>query len=365
MSRLGLLALPPVAALLLAAVPSDRPAVACCPAGPRGQPVVNADQTVILLWDAATKTQHFIRKAAFKSDADDFGFLIPSPAQPELAESGNEAFPTLQKLTEPEVIQRPRPRSGGGCGCGDEKKASHAAGAARATPDPVRVLDRKLVAGFNAAVLEATSADALTAWLKDNGYAYSPEIAAWAKPYIEQGWKVTALKVAKGTDDKAGKDVAASALRLSFKTDRPLFPYREPDPSSAATQLGATSRLLRIYFLADGRYKGELKDVAWTGNVAWAGKVAAPDREKVLGMLGLPATSGPADWYLTEFEHRWPYRAAPADVYFSPDAVRGDVRREPIVEYTWAPGRPDGSAFLIVAALVLVPLVSRVRRWVA
>ena len=65
---------------------------ACCPAPPRGKPVVNADQTVIILWDAANKMQHFIRQASFKSDADDFGFLVPSPSEPELDESGNEAF---------------------------------------------------------------------------------------------------------------------------------------------------------------------------------------------------------------------------------------------------------------------------------
>jgi len=59
---------------------------------------VNADQTVVIIWDAARKMQHFIRKASFKSDTDDFGFLIPTPAQPELEESGNEAFPYLSGL---------------------------------------------------------------------------------------------------------------------------------------------------------------------------------------------------------------------------------------------------------------------------
>src|SRR5580765_842326 len=45
----------------LASIPAD----ACCPAGPKGKPVVNADQTVVILWDAANKTQHFIRQASF------------------------------------------------------------------------------------------------------------------------------------------------------------------------------------------------------------------------------------------------------------------------------------------------------------
>src|SRR5205814_1847628 len=117
------LVLPFAAACLLAGhVPPPSPA--CCPAPPSGKPVVNADQTVVILWDAASKTQHFIRRASFKSDADDFGFLIPSPTQPDLNESGNDAFPYLQKLTEPEVQVVKRPSGGGGCGCGAPRGAA-------------------------------------------------------------------------------------------------------------------------------------------------------------------------------------------------------------------------------------------------
>src|SRR4051794_11845205 len=42
--------------------------LACCPAPPSGRPVVNADQTVVIVWDAATKTEHFIRRASFKAE---------------------------------------------------------------------------------------------------------------------------------------------------------------------------------------------------------------------------------------------------------------------------------------------------------
>ena len=70
-----------MAGLLSSSRPSDREhypqtSFACAPA-PSGKLVVNADQTVIIIWDAANNTQHFIRKASFKSEADDFGFLIP------------------------------------------------------------------------------------------------------------------------------------------------------------------------------------------------------------------------------------------------------------------------------------------------
>jgi hypothetical protein len=337
---------------------SAPPSPACCPAGPSGKPVVNADQTVILLWDAATKTQHFIRKATFQSEADDFGFLVPSPAVPELEESGSEAFPYLQKLTEPETQQVPRP-SNVGCGCGATMLAPMAA----AGKADVAVVAEKEVAGFHAVVLETKSADALVKWLKERGYAFSPEVAAWAKPYVEAGWMITALKVAKPKDDAERKNVAAASLRMSFKTDRPLFPYREPDPKDAAKALGAKHRLLRIYFVAEARYRGELtKDEEWTGKVAWAGKLTDGDRKKALELLKLPETTGPAAWWLTEFEDDWAYRAAPADVTFARDADQSDVRRPPIRVYVSLPWPTDVTAYAL-AAMVLVPaLVRRVRR---
>jgi hypothetical protein len=345
-------------AAALLACPLSPPAPACCPAPPSGKPVVNADQTVILLWDPSTKTEHFVRQASFKSDADDFGFLIPSPAKPELAESGDEAFPFLRKLTEPEVRKAPAGGGNIGCGCGAAAPKAAPAGLAKVT-----VLEEKRVAGFNASVLEANDADGLVGWLKDHGYAYSPEVKAWAAPYVEAGWKVTALKVAKGKEAAADKTVGAASLRLSFKADRPLFPYREPDPSRQAAQLGASHRLLRIYFLADARYQGGLtKEVPWTGKVAWSGKVSPEDRTRLLGGLKLPQTTGPAELWLTEFEDDWSYRAAPADVYFARDTDQAPVRRPPVYARASSPWPTDVAGYALAAALVVPPVVRRVRR---
>lgn len=169
---LGLSLVPSILALICLATPTP----ACCPAPPSGKPVVNADQTVIILWDPATKTEHFIRQASFKSEADNFGFLVPTPTQPELNESGNTAFPYLQKLTEPETRKMSRPSGGMGCGCGELLSGKSAGG--RSARPAVRVLEEKYVAGFRAVVLESDSADALINWLKVNGYAFSPEVEA-------------------------------------------------------------------------------------------------------------------------------------------------------------------------------------------
>lgn len=343
----------------LVALSSSRPMPACCPAPPSGKPVVNADQTVVLIWDSATKTQHFIRRASFQSEADDFGFVVSTPTQPELNESGNDAFPYLQKITEPERQKRHRPSGSIGCGC----SAGVVREAKSAAPPPVRVLQEKVVAGFNAVVLEADTADALVHWLKTNGYAFSPEIQAWAKPYVDARWKFTALKVAKAADEKDAKSVSATALRLTFKTDRPLFPYREPNPEKAAAALGVRNRLLRIYFISDTKYEGDFSgNRGWTGRIVWAGQLQDKQRLATLELLHLPPNTSPAEWWLTEFEDEWPYRDAPGDVYFSQSNDQDPVQRPPIIEYVSAPWPTDGMAYVLALAVVFPPLLRRLRR---
>lgn len=344
-------------AIMTFALFAARPARACCPAPPSGKPVVNADQTVVLVWDAKNKTEHFIRRATFKSDADDFGFLVPSPAQPELAESGDDAFPLFAKLTAPREIHQARPTEG--CnGCTRSRSAPIAAAAA---PKSVTVLEEKTVAGFHAVVLEASSAKALVGWLEEHGYAFSPEVEAWAKPYVEGGWKITALRVAKDGASKESRGVAAAALRMSFKTDRPLFPYREPDTAKAASALATSDRLLRIFFVGDGRYQGELTGGTWTGTVAWSNKLSAADRDRAIAALKLPAGAAPGEWWLTEFEDAWPYAKAPSDLYFTRNPKQDTLERPPVVVYTARDGSTSDAALAVVSAFA-IPMFFRRRR---
>src|SRR5262245_45994026 len=73
-----------LACLAIAIDPAE--AVACAPAPPRGEEVRIAEEEAIILWDPATRTEHFIRRAQFRSTARAFGFLVPTPATPALGE---------------------------------------------------------------------------------------------------------------------------------------------------------------------------------------------------------------------------------------------------------------------------------------
>lgn len=278
---------------------------ACCAVTRQAGSVVNADQTVIMLWDAAQQRQHFIRQASFKTDAADVGFIVPTPSRPELAESGNAAFPRLAEITAPVM----KPGGGFPISCAAMPTVA-------SYGRSVRVIEEKRVAGFDATVLTAESGADLTEWLKDHGYAFSPQVAEWAQPYLGGGWHFTALKVAKAG---GAQDIKAAALRLSFQTDRPLFPYREPESAASAAKLGTADRLLRIYFIAEARYRAEVAGKEWSGKAVWSNDITCA-RPALLADLKLPASTGPSKWWLTEFEDRWPYAKAAGDVYFSRDS---------------------------------------------
>jgi hypothetical protein len=348
--------------LLLAAVlcPLPEQASACAPAPPRGKTVAIADESAIILWDAASKTQHFIRRASFKSDAAEFGFLVPTPTKPEVEEASDETFAELAKITAPKVITKPRSEAGGGCaiGCGA------AAPGGAAPKSSVRVLEEKQLPGHKATVLEADDANALSKWLGDHGFDYSPALTEWVAPYVKAGWKITAFQIIKRDADK---DVASSAVRLTFQADKtalPFFPYREPASQAAAGAGQLPSRLLRVFFIGDKRVQGTVgeKGNPWPGKVAWSNRLDASVREQLLGLLKLPAKTTPESWWLTEFEDASSPRPGTDDAFFSPSEDQKPVEREPITRFV-SNAAVDGVLWYGTAACVALPyFIGRWRR---
>ncbi len=292
-------------------------AYACCAVAAAGVPVVNADQTVIIWWDQANQMEHFIRKASFSGGGKSIGFLVPTPSRPQLEEAGNAAFRYVSDITAPKAA------TGGGfpLDCSVAAPSSPMRG--------VRLIEEKTVAGFDAVVLAADSSKELIEWLRQRDYAFTPEAAAWAEPYLTAGWHITAMKVTKDLDARSKAEVSASALRITFKTDRPIFPYREPDSRGDAARLGIRHRLLRIYFVAESRYEGRFSsELQWSAKVRYSQPLQKDQRTDLLRHLNLPESTGPSQAWLTEFEDSWPYGTAPGDVTFSPSANQGKLTRD-------------------------------------
>jgi hypothetical protein len=230
-------------------------------------------------------------------------------------------------------------------------------------------LEQKRVGDYDAVVLAFRRGDGdspehggreLAEWLAKHGYESPPAIHTWLQKYVTDGWCITAFKIAspeakagaatapdggKSPDPKAAprsRDLRAKPIRMSFKADRPFYPYREPETEQ--TKPATEARLLRVFLAAPARYAGKLGDGTkpWPGQTVWAGPVDAPHwtalyqklaptqvpANGVKPALVLPVADG---FWLTEFEDRSSPRPGTDEVYFEPAADPSPVARPPRV----------------------------------
>jgi hypothetical protein len=336
-----------IISLLLIPLLAPQPGWACAPAPRPGQFVRIAEESAIIIWDEKTRTQHFIRRATFDTDAPDFGFLVPTPTEPALAEVNNSAFTDLEYLIRPKVIQKPEitgvdftPLLFG------IFLFNLSAGDRALVESEVRLLSAQRVAGYDAVVLEADNAAALSRWLDKHGYASSPSLTEWLAPYVAARWKITAFKIAK---DASIREIGTSAVRMSFTTDRPFFPYREPADQREAKEAQTGDRLLRVFFLGSSRMDGAIGDKAssaWPGQTVWADRISEADREKLSSLVPRDSQLAPNTW-LSVFEDKSSPRPGTDEVYFTPSKQQVVVQPPPLV-------RTYGRSFPAPLDLILI-----------
>ena len=313
-----------LATLAVLAVPQRTRA--CAPAPPRGYDVSIVGEEAVIVWDAAKRIEHFIRRADFSTEAEGFGFIVPTPTVPELVEASSTIFERLAYAIQPREEYRYETSGISPTCLLYATFAMRAGDAATAGPASVTVLRHQVVAGYDAVVLEASDPAALSKWLADNGYAEGDTLRAWAAPYIDKRWKFTAFKLA--TPEGQG-GLATSPVRMSFSTDAPFYPYREPADQREGEgegEGGAGDRSLRVFFVSDERYAGSLPgDAHWPAEAVYAGGVGV---ELFDGLV--PEDSIPGAPYLTAFLDESSPRPGTDDVFFAP-SNDGDVTPEPIV----------------------------------
>lgn len=313
---------------LLAALTAPRPAAACATAPPPNTTAQIAEESAIILWDDKSKTEHFIRRAAFQATAPDFGFLVPTPTKPELAEVGDEAFSALEEAIDPGYVTEPHYTLEPTALCAMTFLMRSKAVTASAPASAVRILDAQRVGGYNAVVLEADNAEALATWLTAHNYATRPSLSAWLEPYIAAHWKITAFKIAK---DEHASAVSTSAVRMSFTAEQPFFPYREPadqrEAQPANAPLPQGDRLLRVFFIGPERVAGSIgaAKAPWPGTTYYSNPIA-----KITRPLPLPVPAPEGAW-LTVFEDRASPRPGTDDLFFARAADTSPLLPKPRV----------------------------------
>ncbi len=297
-----------------------------------GIPVEVAGESAVIVWDAATHMEHFIRRAEFETQVKDFGFLVPTPSMPILASADDKSFTSLERRIQPktdlEVLTGYQLTSW----LFQPKTLNETRGISPAATS-VEVVSSQRVGRYDAVVLKADDVAALSRWLKSNGYASRPTLTAWLAPYVAHHWSITAFKIAR--NDIGNPILSSAAVRMSFHTDKPFFPYSEPaDQRQQGSYYG--QRLLRVFLINPHRMDGTLglgaSGKPWLGRVAWAGALTGIDQIALAKRLALSPTQLPNSPWMTVFEDTSAPRQGTADLYFSPSPSQTAVLTPPITD---------------------------------
>ena len=305
-------------------------AIPCCVAMRPGASVLLSDENVVIVWDKARGIEHFVRQAKFTGNQKDFGFIVPTPTEPELALADSKVSEMLE-------AQIPKP------------KERHDETLSMAAPTKalgkVEVIRTQTVGHYDATVVRATDGNALGGWLAKNGYATRPAMEVWLDSYAKRNWIFTAFKFT-GTDPKAG--TMTEAIRVSFKTDKPHYPYKMPKDTWPPNWY----RPMNVYFVSSSPMKGvyEGSDSKWEAEVRYAGSLGNGAVDELAGELKLKREDMPAHATMTVFKN--------GD---NPDGYAFDLNFEPRPSYLWAAWLLGGAASILILIKVRMRRMSLAR----
>jgi hypothetical protein len=263
----GLLAVP-----LLAVDP--RPAEsACCYFAAKDKDILQPAQKAFITFDAAEKVETFTVQPKFEGNAADFGMVIPTPARPKLDEMPRDFFKELAVFTilEPMDINKYKNRRLFALGAAPGAKYEVAKG------HTVKVLESGVVGSLDYKIIQASKADDLYEWLKDNKYSYSGDEAT-LDFYIKKGWffsvmKIDPMQMKKRKDGSYEGEVTPT--RFQFASEKLVYPLK-------ITQISVKDKTEALFYVQTA-HKVDLPgdfsyEFTWTPMWSQATGFALPDK---------------------------------------------------------------------------------------
>ena len=188
----------------------------------KGADLYEPTQRALIYFDG--EEERLILQARYEGPAQDFAWVVPVPAVPEVSaiEPGSDPFPELSRYTQLRLAF---------LGRGSE-----------APPESeVEVIARKLVGVYDVAVLAAARPESLSAWLQANGYAFPADKTHLLKHYTDKGWYYVAMRIEPGAlASDAARQLSSGEihpLRLRFRSPEPVYPFKITSANAGETEL--------------------------------------------------------------------------------------------------------------------------------
>jgi len=311
-----------------------------CMIAPWQHEIYETSQIAYLDYDSDTNTERLHILPGFRSDTQNFAWIVPVPGLPELAESNTIIFHQLSYLTAPEYRNRED-----GWGCTQE---DYVVMPANGGDGGVDIIDSQLVGIYQAMILGADDADALTdsltAWgflHDDNADDFTPLLDA----YVQDDWYFVTLKVDSTAFDEAQQDWYWSGgmqpIALTFTCETPTYPMR----ISALSAVDDTSVIL--YVNADRRMDFSGAETEYANNLSESEVRAIRSSYPDLGALLQPGD------YLTKLKRSYSPAQMDADVLLQAATSNTEYRR---IYYS---GLPLTTGLLVLVFAVGLAMRSR------
>jgi hypothetical protein len=235
---------------------------ACCYFSAKNADILQPAQKAFLTWDPAEKVETFTVQPKFEGNALDFGMVIPTPSQPKLHEMPRDFFKYLavysimKKREFPHSKLLPVMAFGRGGGKGKMLAQSARATDGKSEEDEkkptVIVLEAGVVGSLDYKIIEASRADDLYQWLKENKYSYSGDEAT-LNYYVQKKWLFTVMKI-DTMQMKRNKDGTfageVTPTRFQFASDKLVYPLK-------ITQISVKDRTEALFYV-QAPYKVDL-----------------------------------------------------------------------------------------------------------
>jgi Uncharacterized protein conserved in bacteria (DUF2330) len=236
---------------------------ACCYFSAKNTDILQPAQKVFITWDPKEKAETFTVQPKFEGNALDFGMVIPTPTQPKLHEMPRDFFNHLAVYTimkrraspQSELLPRrefKREINERLLRIQEISRKITVEGEGR--KPAVVVLETGVVGSLDYKIIEATRADDLFRWLKDNKYSYSGDEAT-LNHYIQKKWLFTVMKIdtMQMKRNKDGTfDGEVTPTRFSFTSDKLMYPLK-------ITQISVREKTEALFYV-QAPFKVDLPD---------------------------------------------------------------------------------------------------------
>jgi hypothetical protein len=114
------------------------------------------------------------------------------------------------------------------------------AGRMAAGGPPVEVVKAQQAGIYDVKVIRADTAEAITSWLRDNGFNFGQADTDVLQDYVRRGWCFVTAKVgpdSQASDRKVVTDGLVAPLILRFPVEKPIYPLALTATAGSATEI--------------------------------------------------------------------------------------------------------------------------------